>query len=59
MLDSETQGLTASRAALDASRQQLLQQIRVARLKGTSRRELTEDLAALHRAAEQLLTVLT
>ncbi len=58
MPDGDTQGLTGSRAALDASRQQFLRQFQAARLKGTPRRELTEDLAALHRAAEQLLAVL-
>lgn len=52
------QGLTASRARLDRARRALLLEIRAARALGTPRRELTEDLAALHRAGEALLAVL-
>lgn len=58
MLDGDTQALTASRARLDAFRQQLLQEIRDARARGTPAAELAADAAALRHAAEQLLTVL-
>ena len=54
----DASGLTASRAALDRARQQLLLEIRAARLQGTPPGELAEDVAALRRAAEQLLAVL-
>ena len=58
MLDGDTRDLTTSRARLDAVRRTILREIRIARQLGTPRRELIEDLAALHRAGEALLAVL-
>ncbi len=58
MPDGDTRDLTNSRARLDAVRRTVLREIRIARQLGTPRWELAEDVAALRRAALQLLEVL-